>query len=108
MKPVTFPYGAIKMAGQLYLPPAFDSSKRHSAIVVAHPFGGVKEQTAGIYARRLAAAGFVALAFDASHTGESGGDPRYQEVPADRVNGIRSAVDYFTTLPFVDQEPKIA
>jgi uncharacterized protein len=53
MRTVTFPYDAIAMAGHLYLPPDFDASRQYPAIVVAHPYGGVKEQTAGLYARKL-------------------------------------------------------
>ena len=72
--------------------------------MVTHPFGGVKEQAAGLYAQKLAEQGFIALAFDASHYGESGGEPRQAEVPTDRVEDIRSAVDYLSNHPQVDAE----
>lgn len=48
--PVEFQSGAYKIAGNLYLPKGFDASKKYPAIVVSHPWGGVKEQTAGLYA----------------------------------------------------------
>lgn len=102
MKSVQFPNGGLYMAGNLYLPEGFDGAKTHAGIVVVHPGGGVKEQTAGGYAARLAAQGFVSLAFDASFQGESGGEPRFQEDPYARVNDVRAAVDYLTTLGFVD------
>ena len=66
---VTFMNNTLKMAGNLYLPTGMDKNKKYSAIVVVHPGGGVKEQTAGLYAQRLAESGFVALAFDASYEG---------------------------------------
>lgn len=99
---IAFNNGAIAMAGNLYLPPDYDSSRTYPAIVVAHPWGGVKEQTSGLYAQQLARKGFVTLAFDASHYGESGGEPRDLEDPADRVQDIRSAVGYLASLPQVD------
>lgn len=71
--------------GNLYTPPGFDRGRKYPAIASIHPGGGVKEQTAGLYAERLAAEGFVTLAFDASHQGASGGLPRYLDDPMRRV-----------------------
>lgn len=102
MKSVKFKNGPIDMAGHLYLPKGFDERVRHPAVVAIHPGGGVKEQTAGAYARRLAEQGFVALAFDASHQGASGGMPRFLDDPMKRVGDIFSAVDYLTSLRYVD------
>ena len=95
------------MAGNLYLPKGYQQGKKYPAIITVHPGGGVKEQTSGLYAKKLAERGFVTLAYDASHQGESEGLPRYLESPADRVEDIRCAVDYLTTLPQVDPD-KIA
>lgn len=103
-KRVTFKNQELKMAGVLFSPADMDESKKHPAIVVVHPGGGSKDQTASLYAYRLAQAGYVTLAFDASHQGESEGLPRQLEDPTKRVEDVRSAVDYFTTLPFVDVE----
>ncbi|MFY1054392.1 alpha/beta hydrolase [Ectopseudomonas khazarica] len=90
-------------AADLYLPPSFDESKTYPAIVSTHPIGSCKEQTSGnVYARQLAAEGFVVLAFDASFQGASGGEPRFMEDPAIRVSDIRYAIDYLVSLPYVD------
>jgi fermentation-respiration switch protein FrsA (DUF1100 family) len=100
---VTFPNQLTSMAGILFVPPNMDKTKKYPALAVAHPFGGVKEQTAGTYARKMAEKGYVTLAFDASHQGESGGYPRDTENPAERMEDIRCAVDYLTTLSIVDE-----
>src|SRR3954469_8842385 len=102
LRDVQFMNGAIKMAGNVYFPEGFDASRKYAAIVCVHPGGGVKEQTAGLYAQKLAEQGFVTLAFDASHQGASGGEPRFLDDPMRRVGDIYSAVDYLTLLPFVD------
>ena len=101
---VVFKKFNLNIAGLLFLPTAFDPGKRHPALVVTHPGGGVKEQCSSLYAWHLAQAGYPALAFDASHQGESEGLPRYLEDPTSRVEDIRSAVDYLTTLGYVDDE----
>ena len=104
MNSITFENGAITMAGNLYLPDNFDEAGSYPAVVCVHPGGGVKEQTAGVYAEKLAEQGFVALAFDASHQGASGGEPRFLDDPMRRAADIYSAVDYLTTLAFVDSD----
>nr|WP_315161282.1 alpha/beta hydrolase [uncultured Flavobacterium sp.] len=101
---VTFNNNNLKMAGNLYLPKNFNENKKYPVIITVHPGGGVKEQTSGLYAQKMAEQGYVALAFDASHQGESEGLPRFLEDPTQRVEDIRSAVDYVTTLKFVDTE----
>src|SRR5688572_10456353 len=100
--PVKFKNNDITMAGNIYLPAGFDKNKKYPTIVVVHPGGGVKEQTAGLYSQKLAESGFVALAFDASYQGESGGEPRFLDNPMNRVGDIYSAIDYLVTLPYVD------
>jgi fermentation-respiration switch protein FrsA (DUF1100 family) len=104
MKSVKFKNGSIEMAANLHFPAVFDENKTYPAVVVTHPAGGVKEQTAGLYAGKLAAEGFVTIAFDASYQGESSGTPRQLENPYARVEDISAVVDYLTTLPYVDRE----
>lgn len=104
MKAVTFKNNVLDMAGVLHLPAGFDEAATWPVIVCVHPGGGVKEQTAGKYAERLAREGYVALVYDASCQGESRGEPRFQEDPYARVEDVRAAVDYLTTLAFVDAD----
>ncbi len=96
---VSFPHNGHTVVGNLFIPADFEMSKKYAAIVCTHPFGGVKEQASGNYAEKLAEQGFIALAYDASHYGESGGEPRLYEVPGDRVEDIRCAVDYLSLHP---------
>lgn len=95
---------AITMSADIYFPQGFDPARTYPAVVVTHPGGGVKEQTAGLYARHLADSGVIAVAFDASYQGESGGMPRQLENPAIRTEDVSAVIDYLTTLPYVDAQ----
>ena len=92
----------LKLAGEMYYPQNFDKNGKYPAIVVVHPGGGVKEQTAAIYAQKLAEKGFVTLAYDAAYQGESEGTPRFLEDPSSRVEDIHAALDYFDSRSFID------
>ena len=74
------------------------------AIAVSGPFGAVKEQSSGLYAMRMAERGFVALAFDPSYTGESGGEPRRTASPDINTEDFMAAVDFLSKLDNVDAE----
>lgn len=95
-------YG-ITLVGDLYLPRDVKSVKL-PAIAVSGPFGAVKEQASGLYAQKMAEKGFVALAFDPSYTGESGGEPRNVASPDINTEDFSAAVDFLTTLPEVDAD----
>ena len=89
-------YG-ITLAADLYMPQKRTASL--PAIAVCGPFGAVKEQCSGLYAQTMAKKGFIALAFDPSFTGESGGNVRNVASP-----DICAAVDCLSTLPEADKE----
>lgn len=90
------------LAAIVHLPSEFDTGTTHSAVDVSHTGGGVKEQTAGLYASKLAASGLVAVAYDASFQGESTGIPRQLENPHIRTEDISAVIDFLTTLPYLD------
>ncbi|MBQ9274952.1 MAG: alpha/beta hydrolase [Succinivibrio sp.] len=92
------------IAANLYTPAGYDPAQKYKAIVVAHPNGGVKEQVAGLYAQRLAEAGYITLTADASFQGGSGGLPRHLDHPAFRVEDIHGMADIIASYPGVDAE----
>lgn len=102
-KKITFHnrYG-ITLAADLYQPKKIN--KKLSAIAICGPFGAVKEQCSGLYAQTLAERGFLAMAFDPSFTGESGGHPRNVASPDINTEDFCAAVDFLSTLENVDKE----
>ncbi|OFB35876.1 hypothetical protein BA059_27435 [Mycolicibacterium sp. (ex Dasyatis americana)] len=94
----------IDLVGDLYAPANIDRSTRSPAIIVGHPYGGVKEQTSGLYAQSMAERGYVTLAFDNSYGGESGGQPRAIASPEAFVEDFSAAVDHLGSNPLVDRD----
>ena len=94
-------YG-ITLAGDVYRPKGQDLEKL-PALVVSGPFGAVKEQSSGLYAQQFALRGFVALAFDPSFTGESGGEVRNVASPEIFTEDFSAAIDYLGLLPGTDR-----
>lgn len=94
-------YG-ITLAADLYQPK--NASGKLPAIALSGPFGAVKEQSSGLYAQSLAERGFIALAFDPSYTGESGGEPRHVASPDMSTEDFSAAVDFLGLLPDVDRQ----
>jgi len=94
-------YG-ITLTGDLYLPKD-SSSKTLAALAISGPFGAVKEQSSGLYANQMAERGFVALAFDPSYTGESGGEPRNVASPDINTEDFSAAIDYLGLQKTVDR-----
>ncbi|WP_018124132.1 alpha/beta hydrolase [Desulfovibrio oxyclinae] len=94
----------IYISADMFKPKDFDASKDYAALIVGTPYGGVKEQGAGIYAQAMAERGFVTIAFDESYNGESGGFPRQISSVEGFVEDFHAAVDYMGTRPYVNRE----
>lgn len=95
-------YG-LDVSADMYRPKDLDPSQKCAALAIGTPYGGVKEQGAGIYAQVMAERGFVAIAFDESYNGESGGEPRHVSSPEIFVEDFSAGVDFLGTRQFVDR-----
>lgn len=89
--------------GNLFVPENLKPNTRYPAIIVGHPMGAVKEQSANLYAQKLAEQGFVTLAIDLSFWGESDGRPRNLVSPDIYAEDFSAAVDYLGAQGFVDR-----
>src|SRR5437016_13376813 len=92
------------VAGNLFIPNNLNQSAKRPAIVVGHPMGAVKEQSANLYAQKLAEQGFVTLSLDLSFWGESEGQPRNAVLPDLYAEDFSAAVDFLGTRPLVDRD----
>lgn len=93
----------MKVAGNLFIPRNLERNAKNPAIVVGHPMGAVKEQSANLYATKMAEQGFVTLSLDLSFWGESDGQPRNAVSPDIYAEDFSAAVDFLGTQPFVDR-----
>jgi uncharacterized protein len=94
----------MNVTGNLFVPNDMDRNTTNPAMVVGHPMGAVKEQSANLYATKLAERGFVTLSLDLSYWGESEGEPRNLVAPDVYTEDFSAAVDYLRTQSFVDPE----
>ncbi len=94
----------MQVVGNLFIPKDLDQNTQNPAIIVGHPMGAVKEQSANLYAQKLAERGFVTLSFDLSFWGESEGQPRNVVSPDIYSEDFSAAVDFLGTRPFVDRD----
>lgn len=92
-------YG-IELVGDMYTPT--DATGKLPAIAIAGPFGAVKEQASGLYANEMASRGFVAIAFDPSFIGESGGEVRNVASPDINTEDFSAAVDFLSNQDNID------
>lgn len=93
----------MNVAGHLFIPKSLDTTSKHAAIIVGHPMGAVKEQSADVYASNMAERGFITLAIDLSFWGESDGEPRNVVAPDIYAEDFSAAVDFLGTRSFVNR-----
>ncbi|QTL39977.1 alpha/beta hydrolase [Xenorhabdus budapestensis] len=93
----------MNVTGNLFIPKDMNQDTKNPAIIIGHPMGAVKEQSANLYAQKLAEQGFITLAIDLSFWGESEGQPRNAVSPDIYAEDFSAAVDYLGTRPFVDR-----
>lgn len=94
----------MNVSGNLFVPKNLDRNATNPAMVVGHPMGAVKEQSANLYATKMAEQGFVTLSLDLSFWGESEGQPRNAVSPDIYAEDFSAAVDYLRTQTYVDKE----
>lgn len=101
---VSFPtlYGT-KVAGNLFLPKDRAADAALPALVVGHPMGAVKEQSANLYATKMAERGYATLAIDLPFWGDSEG-ARNRVSPDMYAEAFNAAVDYLGTRTEVDRD----
>ena len=94
----------LRVGGNLFLPKDMKAGEKYPAIIVGHPMGAVKEQSANLYATKLAERGFVTLSLDLSFWGESEGEPRNAVLPDVYSEDFSAAMDFLGTRPFINRE----
>lgn len=105
VQPISFPNQyQMKVAANLFTPKSLDNTTTAPAVVVGHPMGAVKEQSADLYATKLAEQGFVTVSVDLPFYGGSDGEPRNSVSPDLFAETFSAAVDYLGLQDFVDRK----
>ena len=94
----------MNVSGNFFTPDNLDRNAKHPAIIVGHPMGAVKEQSANLYATKIAEMGFVAMSIDLPFWGESDGEVRNMVSPDHYAEAFSAGVDFLGTRTFVDRE----
>lgn len=105
-KRVTFKSFGLDLVGDLYLPEAFDETKKYKAIVGASPFPQVKEQVLATYGPEMANRGFIFLGFDYLGMGDSPalpGEFKQSRYMFRLIENTWDAVSYLESLPYVEE-----
>ncbi|KAH7491421.1 uncharacterized protein KRP23_344 [Phytophthora ramorum] len=103
VQPITFTTQyEMTIAASLFTPKNLTGNA--AAIIVGHPMGAVKEQSANLYATKMAEEGFVAVSVDLQFWGGSAGEPRNAVSPDMYAETFSAAVDYLAQQEFVDSE----
>lgn len=104
-QPVTFKNQyQMGVAGNLFIPKNLAPDAKTAAMVVGHPMGAVKEQSANLYATKLAEQGFTTLSIDLPFWGDSEGEPRNAVAPDIYSEAFSAGVDFLRTQSVVDPE----
>ncbi|KAH6869133.1 Alpha/Beta hydrolase protein [Thelonectria olida] len=105
IQPITFPTQYhTHVTGNLFYPRNLSRNIETPAIVVGHPMGAVKEQSANLYATKLAEQGFITVSIDLPHWGGSDGEPRNAVSVEYYAEAFSAAVDYLGLQDFVNRE----
>lgn len=96
IKKVKYKSDKIELVGNLYLPKNYKKKNKYNAVLVLGSWTTVKEQMAGLYAKKLAKNDFIALAFDPRGFGESDGVPRYYENPDYKIRDVINTAEYLS------------
>ncbi|KAH7403124.1 Alpha/Beta hydrolase protein [Cadophora sp. MPI-SDFR-AT-0126] len=109
VRPITFlTQFRTSVAGNLFVPSSISNttnstSSSYPAIIVGHPMGATKEQSANLHATVLAESGFITLSLDLPFWGSSEGTPMNTVAPEFYAEAFSAAVDFLGAHPLVDR-----
>lgn len=102
-KTITFTSEDVTCKGTLNLPAGFDPAGATPALVIGHGFT-VSRSSLVEEGRLFAEAGYVCLAIDYRHFGESGGEPRGRLWPLQETEDFKAAIDWLEVQPGIDRD----